>query len=79
MLQGTCPTCHDFGPPGCLKTEPAEVHFVQTTEFHLVVGALVGSPTLADGSIPLPLQSLKKCIQADEAWSLLESIGCVMD
>ena len=22
-----------------------------------------------DGSVPLPLQSLKKCIQADEAWS----------
>ena len=31
MLQGTCPTCHDFGPPGCLKTEPAEVGFVHTT------------------------------------------------
>ena len=24
-VKGTCPTCHDFGPPGCLKTEPAEV------------------------------------------------------
>jgi len=25
VYKGTCPTCHDFGPPGCLKTEPAEV------------------------------------------------------
>ena len=21
VYKGTCPTCHDFGPPGCLKNE----------------------------------------------------------
>ena len=25
VYKGTCPTCHDFGPPGCLKNEPSEV------------------------------------------------------
>jgi len=25
VYKGTCPTCHDFGPPGCLKSEPPEV------------------------------------------------------
>jgi len=25
VYKGTCPTCHDFGPPGCLKNENAEV------------------------------------------------------
>ena len=25
VYKGTCPPCHDFGPPGCLKSEPPEV------------------------------------------------------
>jgi hypothetical protein len=25
VYKGTCPTCHDFGPPGCLRSEPPEV------------------------------------------------------
>jgi len=25
VYKGTCPTCHDFGPPGCLKNENADV------------------------------------------------------
>lgn len=25
VYKGTCPTCHDFGPPGCLKAENADV------------------------------------------------------
>jgi len=25
VYKGTCPTCHDFGPPGCLRNENSEV------------------------------------------------------
>jgi len=25
VYKGTCPTCHDFGPPGCLKNESVDV------------------------------------------------------
>ena len=40
----------------------------------LVVGALVGSPHRLMAQSLFPLQSLKKCIQADEAWSFISDL-----
>lgn len=32
VYKGTCPTCHDFGPPGCLKNENVNINFLTSRQ-----------------------------------------------
>ena len=57
VYKGTCPTCHDFGPPGCLKNEQVRsVHYsgkryslsVQAEVTPLLVGFSGGQIQLID-------------------------------